>query len=87
MAASSSRSVWSRLADVASLATTPLTPSHYLELVRPLSATHTLNARVESLWDETADTRTLTLRPGRGWRAHRAGTVRPRRRRESRGEW
>jgi ferredoxin-NADP reductase len=55
------------------VATTPLAPSHYLELVRPLSATHTLNARVESLSDETADTRTLVLRPGRGWRAHRAG--------------
>jgi stearoyl-CoA 9-desaturase NADPH oxidoreductase len=73
MAASPSRSVWSRIADVANVATTPLAPSHYLELVRPLSATHTLNARVESVSDETADTRTLVLRPGRGWRAHRAG--------------
>jgi ferredoxin-NADP reductase len=73
MAASPSRSVWSRIAEVANVATTPLAPSHYLELVRPLSATHTLNARVESVSDETADTRTLVLRPGRGWRAHRAG--------------
>jgi ferredoxin-NADP reductase len=73
MAASPSRSIWSRVVDVASLATTPLAPSHYLELLSPLQATHTRNARVESIWDETADTRTLTLRPGRGWRPHRAG--------------
>jgi ferredoxin-NADP reductase len=73
MAASVSRSIWSRVADVASLATTPLAPSHYLELINPLRATHTLNARVESVRDETADARTLTLRPGRGWRTHRAG--------------
>ncbi len=73
MAASLSRSLWSRVADVASLATTPLAPSHYLALVSPLRATHTLNARVESVWGETTDTRTLTLRPGRGWRTHRAG--------------
>src|ERR1700679_2063800 len=72
MAASLSRSLWSRVADVASLATTPLAPSHYLALVSPLRATHTLNARVESVWGETTDTRTLTLRPGRGWRTHRA---------------
>ena len=73
MAPSLSRSIWSRVADVAGLATTPLAPSHYLSLVSPLSATHTLNARVESVTDETADARTLRLRPGRGWRRHRAG--------------
>ena len=73
MAASLSRSIWSRLADVASLATTPLAPSHYIELVSPLRATHTLNARVESVEDEAGGARTLTLRPGRGWRTHRAG--------------
>jgi stearoyl-CoA 9-desaturase NADPH oxidoreductase len=51
----------------------PLRTSHYLELVNPLWSTHALQARVESVWDETADARTLTLRPGRNWRAHRAG--------------
>ncbi len=67
------RTLWSRLADVASLAATPLRPSHYLELVNPLWSSHDLKARVEAVWDETRDVRTLTLRPGRGWRAHRAG--------------
>ena len=73
MAASVSRSIWSRIADVASLATTPLAPSHYIELVSPLRTTHALNARVEAVGDEAGGARTLTLRPGRGWRAHRPG--------------
>jgi len=51
----------------------PLRYSHYLELVNPLWTKHTLQARVEGVWDETRDARTLTLRPGRGWRTHRAG--------------
>jgi ferredoxin-NADP reductase len=61
-----SASIWSR---VAGLATTPLAPAHYLALVRP----HRDQARVEAVHDETADVRTLTLRPGRGWVPHRAG--------------
>src|SRR3954465_7801834 len=68
-----SASIWSRLADVAGLVATPLVPSHSLALVRPLSATHTRQARVDAVIDETADVRTLTLRPGRGWVPHRAG--------------
>ena len=51
----------------------PLTASHYAELLNPLWSTHALQARVERVWDETADARTLTLKPGRGWRRHRPG--------------
>jgi ferredoxin-NADP reductase len=51
----------------------PLRTSHYLELVNPLWTTHALRARVQAVWDDTRDARTLTLRPGRGWRTHRAG--------------
>lgn len=51
----------------------PLRTSHYLELVNPLWTTHALQARVESVWDETAEARTLTLKPGRNFRAHRPG--------------
>ena len=65
--------MWSRLGDVASLVATPLLPSHYISLVRPLAATHTRRARVEAVHDEAPGVRTLTLRPGRGWRAHRPG--------------
>lgn len=71
------RTLFDRLADAASTVTDalawPLRTSHYLELVNPLWTTHSLQARVETVWDETADARTLTLRPGRNWRSHRAG--------------
>gem|GEM_PF-877790 len=66
-------SVWSRLGNVASLVATPLLPSHYISLLRPLAATHTRRARIEAVHDEAPGVRTLTLRPGRGWRTHRAG--------------
>ncbi len=69
----SAASIWSRVADVAGLVATPLAPSHYVALVRPLAATHRRQARVEAVTDETADVRTLTLRTGRGWVPHRAG--------------
>jgi stearoyl-CoA 9-desaturase NADPH oxidoreductase len=68
-----STSIWTRLADIAGLVATPLVPSHYIGLVSPLATTHVRQARVEDAWDDTADARTLTLRPGRGWRSYRAG--------------
>ncbi len=64
-------SLLSRLANVAGLIATPLTPAHYLGLLRPLAANHT--ARVEAVSRETEDVTTLTLRPGRGWQRHQAG--------------
>lgn len=51
----------------------PLRTSHYVELVNPLWTTHQLQARVVSVWDETRDSRTITLKPGLNWRGHRAG--------------
>jgi len=66
-------SIWSRLGEVASLVATPLLPSHYVQLLRPLSATHTRQARVEEIRDEAPGVKTLVLRPGRGWQVHRAG--------------
>jgi ferredoxin-NADP reductase len=68
-----SATIWTKLADVVGLVATPLVPSHYIALISPLAATHTRQARVEAVVDETPDTRTLTLRPGRGWRTHQAG--------------
>jgi ferredoxin-NADP reductase len=67
------RTLAATLARVTDLFAWPLQASHYLELVNPLWTTHSLQARVESVWDETRDARTLTLRPGRNWRGHRAG--------------
>ena len=51
----------------------PLRTSHYVELVNPLWSTHKMQARVEKVWDETKDARTITLKPGLNWRSHRAG--------------
>jgi ferredoxin-NADP reductase len=65
--------VRSRVRDVVNLFATPLQASHYVELVNPLWSSHKLQARVEGVWDETRDARTITLRPGRNWRRHRAG--------------
>jgi len=62
-----------RLSAVTDLFAWPLRTSHYLELVNPLWTTHRLHARVVEVWDETANARTLTLRPGHNWRRHRAG--------------
>lgn len=67
------RSWRARLRTLADLYTYPLRLSHYAELVNPLWATHQLQARVVQVWDETKDARTLTLKPGRNWRTHRAG--------------
>lgn len=69
--ASTPRTPWLR--QVTDLFAWPLRTSHYIELANPLWATHKLQARVEQVWDETATVRTLTLRPGKGWRRHRAG--------------
>jgi ferredoxin-NADP reductase len=59
--------------DVANAMAWPLRASHFVELVNPLWSTHELHARVEGVQDETATARTLILRPGKGFRRHRAG--------------
>jgi ferredoxin-NADP reductase len=61
------------LSSLVNMFTYPLRHSHYLELVNPLWSQQELKARVVAVWDDTHDTRTLTLMPGRGWRDHRAG--------------
>jgi len=55
------------------LFTYPLTSSHYTELMNPLWSAHAIRARVEKVWDETKDARTITLRPNSAWRGGRAG--------------
>lgn len=66
-------SPWRRIEAITDWFAWPLRTSHYLELVNPLWASHALQARVETVWDETRDARTFTLRPGINWRGHRAG--------------
>lgn len=62
-----------RFSALADLYTYPLRVSHYVELINPLWTSHQMQARVVGVWDETKDSRTLTLKPGRHWRTHRAG--------------
>ncbi len=51
----------------------PLRASDYLALFRPLRSTRELLARVEQVIEETAEARTLVLRPARAWPRHVAG--------------
>ena len=71
--AQAQRLIRERIGSVIDLFATPLTASHYVELVNPLWSSRRLQARVEDVWDETSDARTITLKPGRNWRSHRAG--------------
>jgi ferredoxin-NADP reductase len=53
--------------------TSPLLPSDYLDLVDPLRSGADLRGRIEAVLPETADSATVVIRPGRGWRGHRPG--------------
>jgi ferredoxin-NADP reductase len=52
---------------------TPLVPGDYVDLFDPLRTPGALRGRVVEVRPETRDAVTLVLRPGRGWRGHRAG--------------
>ncbi|MCW2545330.1 MAG: Flavodoxin reductase [Frankiales bacterium] len=71
--AAPTRSLRTRLAQVAELVATPLVPSDFVDLVAPLSNGTDLRARIESITMETKDAATIELRPGRRWRAHTPG--------------
>ncbi|HXE46312.1 MAG TPA: ferredoxin reductase [Conexibacter sp.] len=62
-----------RLRDLATLISTPLVPDDFVELVNPLWSRRQLAGRVVAVRRETADSATVTIRPGTGWRGHRAG--------------
>jgi ferredoxin-NADP reductase len=62
-----------RVLRVAELATTPLLPTDFVDLVAPLRSGAALRARVEAVHRETRDAATIVLRPGRGWRGHTPG--------------
>lgn len=58
---------------LAALLATPLIPDDYIELLNPLWTRKVLRARVEAITPETADSATLTLKPGLRWQGHQAG--------------
>src|SRR5689334_6565570 len=62
-----------RVLKLAELITTPLLPSDYLDLVDPLRSGADLRGRIEAVLPETADSATVVIRPGRGWRGHTPG--------------
>jgi len=61
-----------RLLDAAGCLTTPLLPDDYLGLVNPLWSRE-LRGRVVRVSPETPGSATLRIKPGPGWRGHRAG--------------
>lgn len=62
-----------RIKPVVDAFASPLTAAHYVELVNPLWSSRRLQGRVVDVRDETSDSRTLVIQPGRNWRRHRAG--------------
>lgn len=62
-----------RLWDAASLLTTPLLPDDFLGTVNPLWSSRQPAGRIVAVRRETADSATISIRPGVGWREHRAG--------------
>ncbi|MFI7601504.1 ferredoxin reductase [Actinoplanes sp. NPDC049681] len=58
---------------VVELITTPLVPADYLDQVAPLRNASVLRAKILAVRPETANSVTLTLRAGRGWRPHTPG--------------
>jgi ferredoxin-NADP reductase len=62
-----------RVVRLAELATTPLVPADYVDLVDPLRSAADLRGRIVAVHPETRDAVTLVIRPGRGWRPHTPG--------------
>jgi ferredoxin-NADP reductase len=62
-----------RVLRFAELATTPLLPTDYLDLVDPLRSGAALRGRVVAVQHETRDAATVVIRPGRGWQGHTPG--------------
>ena len=62
-----------RLSALAHRITTPLIPDDYVDLFNPLWSSTELRGRIVAVDHETADTVTLTIRPGRGWQSYLPG--------------
>jgi ferredoxin-NADP reductase len=67
------RALRDRVLRVVELATTPLLPADYLDLLDPLRSGADLRGRIVAVHPETRDAATLVIRPGRGWRGHTPG--------------
>ena len=55
------------------LATTPLVPGDFWEVLDPLRGGANPRGRIVAVRRETRDATSIAIRPGRGWRGHTAG--------------
>ncbi|WNV86303.1 ferredoxin reductase [Umezawaea sp. Da 62-37] len=55
------------------LATTPLVPGDFWEVIDPLRGGANPRGRIVAVRPETRDAATIAIRPGRGWKGHTAG--------------
>ncbi len=62
-----------RVIKLAELATTPLVPADYLDIIDPLHSGAELRGRIVAIHPETRDAATLVIKPGRAWRTHTPG--------------
>src|SRR3954449_12905255 len=68
-----SGSLLGRVVRLAELATTPLLPADYLDLVNPLRPGADLRGRIVQVQAETADAATIVIRAGADWAGHVPG--------------
>src|SRR3954464_16097038 len=68
-----SGSLLGRVVRLAELATTPLLPADYLDMVNPLRPGADLRGRIVEIQAETADAATIVIRPGADWAGHVPG--------------
>lgn len=62
-----------KLTQALSVLTTPLAPEDFMSLFNPVFSARQLRGVVTKVVQETPDSVTIHFRPGRGWKAHRAG--------------
>ena len=67
------RALRDRVLRAAELATTPLLPVDYLDLIDPLRSGAALRGRIEEVRHETRDAATIVIQPGRDWLPHTPG--------------
>lgn len=62
-----------RVLRLVELATTPLLPGDFLDLIDPLRSGADLRGRILAVHPETRDAASIVIRPGRGWLPHTPG--------------
>ena len=58
---------------LAELATTPLVPADYLDMISPLRSGADLRGRIVAIQPETRDSATIVIKPSADWAGHTPG--------------